>query len=86
MTERYWKTKTETAGEHVKRAAELVVAFVGPLFGRRDPADDPDYLDLRDRVLRNHGVWAPPGSSYRIGEVSELERPSDPPARGGNYE
>jgi hypothetical protein len=74
------------AGEQVKRLVEPLISFARHPFGPGDAADDPDYLELRDRVLRNHGIWAPPGSSYRIGDLSELERPSNPPARGGNYE
>jgi hypothetical protein len=77
--------KTEPV-EQIKRFVEPLISFARHPFGPADPADDRDYLDLRDRVLRSHGIWAPPGSSYRIGEFSELERPSNPPARGVNLE
>jgi hypothetical protein len=79
----YWPSKI---AETVKEAAGAFVAFIRHPFGPDDPADDPDYLELRDRVLRSYGVWAPPGPSYQIGGFSELERPSNPPARGGKYE
>ena len=80
----YWKTAA--AAEQVKRLVRPLISFIGHPFAPAGLTDDPDYLELRDRVLRKHGVWAPPGSSYRIGEASELERLSDPEPRGGNYE
>jgi hypothetical protein len=80
----YWKTAA--AAEQVKRLVQPLISFISHPFGPADLTDDPDYLELRERVLRKHGVWAPPGSSYRIGEASELERPSNTASGRGNHE
>jgi hypothetical protein len=83
----YWKAKTEVAGEQVKHLVEPLISFIRHPFGPTDPADDPDYLDLRDRVLRNHGVWAPPaGRATRLATSPSSSGPSNPPGRGGNLE
>jgi hypothetical protein len=79
----YWTTKAATT---VKEGAGALVSFMRHPFGPADPADDPDYVELRDRVLRSHGVWAPPGPSYQISSLDEPERPSHPRPRGGNFE
>jgi hypothetical protein len=64
--------------EQVKRLVGPLISFIGHPFGPTDLTDDPDYIELRDRVLRNHGVWAPPGSSYRI--AWPVAPPGRPPA------
>jgi hypothetical protein len=52
----YWKTKTEAAGEQVRRIAEPLVAFVKHPFAPDDPAE----RDERDpRRLLPNGTWAP---------------------------
>jgi hypothetical protein len=71
--------------EQVKRWIAPLVAFVN-MFGPADPADDPGYLELRDRVLRAHGVHAPPPGPTVWIEGPGAAAPRAGSERGGKYE
>jgi hypothetical protein len=68
MKQGTWPKKT---GEAVKHAIEHIVFAV---VRRGGPADDPDARELRDRVLRQHGVWAPPGDVNHYDDLDDWRR------------
>ena len=65
------KTIAIPAVEAVKEVAGALVSFIRHPFGPADPADDPDYLEHRDRVLRSYGVHAPPPG--QVGTYRDLQ-------------